>query len=77
MKSYIFPMIVEPDEDRWYAHVPGMEEKGWASWGVTQDEAIRNINEVAQLSIEILLTDGEPIPECVTVSEQVVGAVSV
>ena len=77
MKSYIFPVTLEPDEDVWRAYVPELEEKGAASWGHTKAEALRNIQEVAQMVIEVLLEDGETLPANVTVSEQPVVAVSV
>jgi predicted RNase H-like HicB family nuclease len=77
MKSYIFPVVVEPDEDVWRAHVPQLEQRGAATWGHTKEEALRNIQEVAQMVIEDLLEEGEPLPAAVTVSEQPVVAVSV
>ena len=52
---------VEPDEDVWRAYVPELEAKGAATWGRTQEEALANIREVAQLVIESMLEDGEPI----------------
>ena len=77
MKSYIFPVTLEPDEDVWRAYVPELEEKGAATWGRTREEALRNIQEVAQIVIEVLLEDGEPLPPNVTVTDQPTIAVSV
>ena len=77
MKSYIFPVTLEPDEDVWRAYVPDLESKGAATWGHTKEEALHNIQEVAQMVIEVLLEDGEPLPPSVTVSDQPVVAVSV
>ena len=77
MKSYIFPVVLEPDENAWRAYVPELEEKGAATWGHTKDEALKNIQEVAQMVIEALLEDGEPLQKSVTVSDQPVVAVSV
>jgi predicted RNase H-like HicB family nuclease len=77
MKSYLFTVVLEPDEDRWLARVPELEDKGAAAWGRTQDEALRNIQEVAQMVVETLLEDGEPLPLGLTVSEQPVVAVCV
>lgn len=65
MKSYIFPIVIEPDEDRWRAFVPDLEARGAATWGYTRDEALRNIQEVAQMVIEEMIEDGEPIPASV------------
>ena len=77
MKSYIFPVTLEPDEDVWRAYVPELEEKGAATWGHTREEALRNIQEVARMVIEVLLEDGEPLPPSITVTDQPTIAVSV
>ncbi len=76
MKSYIFPIVVEPDEDKWRAYVPDLESRGAATWGNTQDEAIRNIQEVAQMVVEELLEDGEPLPAGIKESSQPAVAVN-
>ena len=77
MKSYVFSVVIERDEDAWRAYVPELEAKGAATWGRTQDEALKNIQEVAQMVIEELLEDGEPLPPGVTVSDRPVVAVTV
>lgn len=77
MKSYVFPLVVEPDEDVWRAYIPELESNGAATWGNTKDEAIRNIQEVAQMVIEELLEEGESLPPSVTVSDHPVVAVTV
>ena len=76
-KSYVFPVVVEPDEDVWRAYVPELESKGAATWGHTREEALKNVQEVAQMVIEELLEDGEPLPPSVTVSDQPMVAVMV
>lgn len=70
MKSYTFPIEIEPDEDRWFARVPELEEQGAATWGYTREEALRNIQEVAQMVIESLIEDGRPLPPSVRASDQ-------
>ncbi len=77
MKSYIFPVVLEQDEDVWRAYVPELESKGAATWGKTKEEALKNIQEVAQMVIEEMLEDGDPIPASVTTLEQAVVAVTV
>lgn len=77
MKSYVFPVALEPDEDVWRAYVPALESRGAATWGHTKEEALKNIQEVAQLVIEELLEDGEPLPGGVSVSDQPTVAVNV
>jgi predicted RNase H-like HicB family nuclease len=68
MKSYTFPVEIEMDEDRWFARVPDLESQGAAAWGYTRDEALRNIQEVAQMVIESLLQDGKALPVSVRAS---------
>ena len=62
MKSYVFRVIVEPDEDSWRAFIPELESRGGATWGKTRDEALRNIHEVAQMVIESMIELGESHP---------------
>jgi len=77
MKTYIFPVVLEPADDAWHACVPELEAKGAATWGKTREEALKNIQEVMQMVIEEMLEDGEPLPPIVSVSEQPAVAVSV
>ena len=77
MKSYIFPVVIEPDEDVWRAYVPELESRGAATRGRTKEEALRNIQEVAQMVIEALLEDGESLPASVAVSDRPVVAVTI
>ena len=77
MKTYIVRVVVEPDEDVWRAYVPELEAKGAATWGRTQEEALANIREVAQLVIESMLEDGESLPENVRTSDEPVITVTV
>ena len=61
-KTYIFKVVVEPDEDRWHARCPALEKQGAVTWGYTREEALKNINEVVQMIVEELQEDGEEIP---------------
>lgn len=76
-KSYIFRIVLETDEDVWRAYIPELENKGAATWGHTKEEALRNVQEVAQMVIEDLIETGEAIPEGVTISNDPVVAVTV
>lgn len=73
-KTYTFKIIVEPDEDRWFAYAPALEELGGATWGFTKEEALKHIDEVVHMVIEGLIEDGIPIPvepkDAVKVSEE-------
>jgi predicted RNase H-like HicB family nuclease len=77
MKSYVFRVVLEPDQDVWRAFIPELEEKGAATWGQTKEEALRNIHEVAQMVIEAMLEDGESLPPRVTDVDEPVVAVTV
>jgi len=63
MKTYAFKVVIEPDEDRWYAYCPALLAKGGATWGETREEALRHIEQVVKMVIESLVEHGEPIPE--------------
>ncbi len=63
MKTYTFKVVVEPDEDRWHAYCPALEQYGATTWGNTHEEALKHIQEVVQMVIEELAEDGIPIPE--------------
>ena len=63
MKTYTFKVIVEPDEDRWHAYCPALQQYGAATWGLTKEEAYKHIQEVVAMIIEELKEDGIAIPE--------------
>ncbi len=77
MKSYIFRVVLEPDEDKWRAYVPELEAKGAATWGDTKEEALRNIQDVVRMVVEDLREDGEPVPGGLTEADEPVVAVTV
>jgi predicted RNase H-like HicB family nuclease len=62
MKTYTFKVVVEPDDDRWHAYCPALQQYGAATWGNTREEAFQHIQEVVQMVIEELLEDGIAIP---------------
>ena len=70
MKTYVFRVVIEPDDDRWAAYCPALEHLGAATWGYTQEEALKHIQEVVQMIVEELIEDGEPIPVDVQVSQE-------
>ncbi len=77
MKSYLFRVVIERDEDVWRAYVPELESRGAATWGQSKDEALRNIEEVLQMVVEDLLQEGESLPQGVTVADEPMVAVNV
>ena len=62
-KTYTFKVVVEPDGDRWHAYCPALVRQGGATWGYTEEEAFRNIDEVVKMVVESLIGHGEPVPE--------------
>ena len=63
MKTYVFRIVVEPDEDRWVAYCPLLVDQGGATWGYSEEEALQNIREVLQMTVESMIEHGQPIPE--------------
>jgi predicted RNase H-like HicB family nuclease len=76
-KSYVFPVVLEQDEDKWLAYVPELEGKGAATWGHTREEALKKIQEVLQMMLEEMIEDGESVAKTVTVYDHPVVAVTV
>ncbi len=61
MKTYIFQVEVEQDEDgRWAATCPALP--GCATWGYTREEAFANIQEAVEAYIADLVAAHEPMP---------------
>jgi len=62
MKSYIFQVELEPDEEGWRAFFPPLEQRGASTWGKTKDEALNNIEEVLSMIIEEFEQEGQSVP---------------
>ncbi len=62
MKTYLFQVVLEPDDDRWIAYSPVLKDKGGATWGRTESEALENIRQVIQMTVESMIEHGEPVP---------------
>ena len=63
MKTYVFHIKLEPDEEGWRAFYPAWEKIGASTWGYTQKEALKNIQEVLEMVLEDLVELNDPIPE--------------
>lgn len=63
MKTYSFKVVVEPDDDRWHAYCPALEDRGASTWGRTREEALKHIDEVVQLVVDSMSEHGEHLPE--------------
>lgn len=55
--------MVERDEDKWAVHCPALLKYAATSWGNTREEALKNIQEVVEMTVHELTQDNEPIPE--------------
>jgi predicted RNase H-like HicB family nuclease len=69
MKTYNFKVVIKPDEDfdgnpaGFHACCPALERVVGSTWGLTEAEVLRNIDQVIRLVIESMVEHGEPIPE--------------
>lgn len=66
MKTYILKVVIEEDQFEdgrmaYHAYCPTL--KGASTWGYTKEEALKNIREVVEMTIESMIDHGEPIPE--------------
>ncbi|OGG40731.1 hypothetical protein A3A21_01935 [Candidatus Jorgensenbacteria bacterium RIFCSPLOWO2_01_FULL_45_25b] len=62
-KTYTFKVVVELDGDKWHAYCPALEKHGAVTWGNTEEEALKRINEVVEMIVEELREEGALIPE--------------
>ena len=67
MTSYVFKVVVEPDEDRWHAYCPALVDRGAATWGATPEEALANIEDVVKMVVASIMEHGEAIEPADTV----------
>lgn len=56
-ETYTAKVVVEPDEYLWFAYCPALHKQGAATWGYTQEEALKNIREVVEMTLEALIED--------------------
>ena len=62
MKTYVFAVEVEQDEDgRWGADIPILP--GCAAWGYTREEALDALQDTAQAFLEVMMEHSDPLPE--------------
>lgn len=59
MKSYHLPIVIEHDQDGYYAECPALQ--GCFSQGDTYEEAMANIHDAIKLHLEDRLADNEQI----------------
>ena len=59
MKTFVFKVAIEPDEDKWVAYSPELKDRGGATWGETKEEALKNLQDVVRLVLEDMAECGE------------------
>ena len=52
MKTYVFRVDLEPDDEGWRAFYPPLEEFGASTWGESQEAALEHIQEVLTMIVE-------------------------
>jgi len=62
MKTYTFRVVVEPDQGGYHAYCPALRQFGAVTQGATEEEALKNFNEVVQMIVDELREDGIPLP---------------
>ena len=62
MKTYVFPINVEPDEDgTWFAEVPLLP--GCALSCYPLEHVLESIQDAAQMMLEVMVEHGDPLPK--------------
>ena len=47
----------------WLAFCPALVESGVATWGLTEEEAMKNLQEVSEMVLADMVEVNDPIPE--------------
>ena len=63
MKTYVFCVELEPDEEGWRAFYPSLEELGASTWGESQEAALKHSKEVLTMIVEERIEAKEPNQE--------------
>ena len=63
MKTYVFHVEMESDEEGWRAYYPPLEKIGASTWGYTQEEALKNVQEVLEMLLEGLEDRGQSLAD--------------
>ena len=82
MKSYVFKVVVEDDEHEdgrraFRAYCPALESIGASTWGETQVEAMKNIQEVLHMIVDEFVGEGKEIPPAALIASTESAAVLV
>ena len=66
MKNYRFSVVIERDENGYYAYCP--ELQGCYTQGDTYEEALASIKDAIRLHVEDRVESGEEIPQAESIS---------
>ena len=66
MNAYRFSVVIEKDQDGYYAFCPDLQ--GCYTQGATYEEALANIKDAIRLHIEDRLSNHEEIPQFESIS---------
>jgi predicted RNase H-like HicB family nuclease len=58
LTNYTFTAVLEPDEDGWFISVPELSKYACYSQGDTIEEAVTNIKEVIEMTVEEIEANG-------------------
>ncbi len=61
--TYVFRVVVEPDEDRWFAYCPALQHYAATTWGYTREEALQHIRELVEMIVVELMEEHAHIPD--------------
>lgn len=62
MKTFVLKVLLNEEVDgRWSASIPALP--GCSSWGYSQQEALENIKDAAEIYIEDMVDAGEGLPQ--------------
>jgi len=62
MKTFVLRVVLKEEEDgRWSASIPALP--GCSSWGYSQQEALQNIKDAAEIYLEDMIDAGEELPQ--------------
>lgn len=71
MKTYVFQVeLVEEDDGRWSALIPSLPD--CSAWGYTSEDALNAVQDTARAYIEVLIEDGDPVPNETTKAVSVI-----
>jgi len=66
LTQYRFAVVIEKDQDGYYAYCPVLQ--GCYTQGDTYEDAVANIEEAIRLHVEDRLASGEDVPQLEQVS---------